>query len=221
MTRWLAAMERRRRIAHRRRQAGERGQGLVEFALIVPLFLLILVVMIDFGFAFYAHLTVEYASREGARVGAALAAGSSSLPCAQVDDYVIAAVQRVLESAGLAVDLDPSDPQAAGVKWIRIYKSDTSGLGYSGGPYNEWRYSAGGGPTVDGRVLDFAKQSEAWSACTRLNGATPDSIGVAVSYSYAWVTPIARITTLVPVFTPLATIQFVDKTVMALNPTFP
>ena len=39
-----------------------RGQSLVEFALIVPLIMLILVAIIDFGFMFYTHMTVEYAS---------------------------------------------------------------------------------------------------------------------------------------------------------------
>jgi Flp pilus assembly protein TadG len=220
VSRLLAAAERRRRIAHRRRLAGERGQGLVEFALIVPLFLLILVTMIDFGMGFYTNLVVQYASREGARVGAALASGSSTLPCAQVDDYVMAAVQRVLESAGLAIDLNATG--GGGVSWIRIYKADASGAGWTSSLKNEWRFSAGGGPTVDGRVLDFAKQgTDGWSACSRSNGTPPDSIGVAINYTYAWITPIASITKLVPTFAPLSQLTFIDKTVMALNPTYP
>jgi Flp pilus assembly protein TadG len=211
-------------VKRQRQRARERGQGIVEFTLILPLFLLMLVAMIDFGFAFYTNLTVEYASREGARVGAALAAGSSTLPCAQVDSYVMAAVQRVLESAGIGIDLNASG--GGGVNWIRIYKStDAAGGGYTtAGNYNQWTYSAGGGPMVDGRVLDFVGPTEAaasWKACTRNNGANPDSIGVAISYTYAWITPIARITTLIPPFAPLSQLTFVDKTVMALNPTFP
>ncbi len=222
MTRYLAAIRRRRCLAR------ERGQGLVEFTLIVPLFLLMLVAMIDFGFAFYTNLTVEYASREGARIGAALAAGNSTLPCGPasgkpgpyVDDYVMAAVQRVLESAGIAVDLNASG--GGGVNWIRIYKVTTAAGGDYNTNYNQWTYSAGGGPTVDGRVLDFVQGSVGWSACTpRLNGATPDSIGVAISYTYAWITPIAGIAALLPGGSSISTLQWTDKTVMALNPTFP
>ena len=192
---------------------------MVEFVIIVPSFLLILVGLVDFGFVFYSNMTLEYASREGARVGSALAAGngpSSSLPCGKVDDHVIAAVERVLESAGIAVPLDPSIPAKGGVQWIRIYKATgiTDGSGYAtGGNYNQWTYSAGGGPTVDGTVLNFRKGTESWSACGRVNGASPDAIGVAISYTHAWVIPTG------PLFG--GTISLLDKTVMVLNPTYP
>ena len=51
----------------RPRSRREGGQSLVEFTLIVPLFLMILFGMIEFGFVFTHDLTVEYATREGAR----------------------------------------------------------------------------------------------------------------------------------------------------------
>lgn len=48
----------------------EKGQGLVELAIILPLLLIILLGIIDFGRVFYAYVTVTNASREGARYGA-------------------------------------------------------------------------------------------------------------------------------------------------------
>ena len=45
-----------------------RGQGLTEFALIFPIFILLLVVVFDFGRAIYAHHTIANAARGGARV---------------------------------------------------------------------------------------------------------------------------------------------------------
>jgi len=48
----------------------EDGQSLVEFALIVPIFLLVLFAIVDFGMAFHAWITVTNSAREGARVGA-------------------------------------------------------------------------------------------------------------------------------------------------------
>jgi len=45
----------------------ERGQTLVEFALVVPLFVLILAGIFDFGRAIYAYHTLLNASREAAR----------------------------------------------------------------------------------------------------------------------------------------------------------
>ena len=57
----------------RRRDRGARsGQALVEFALIVPLFLLLLLGLLEFGFIFDHAMTVSYATREGARVGCGL-----------------------------------------------------------------------------------------------------------------------------------------------------
>ena len=49
----------------RRRQL---GQGLTEFALIFPVFILLLVLVFDFGRAIYAHHTISNAARAGARV---------------------------------------------------------------------------------------------------------------------------------------------------------
>jgi hypothetical protein len=48
----------------------EAGQALVEFTMILPLFLLILFALIDFGRGFYTWLLVTNAAREGARVAA-------------------------------------------------------------------------------------------------------------------------------------------------------
>jgi Flp pilus assembly protein TadG len=52
-----------------RRADGRRGQALVEFVLVVPLFLLLLAGMIDFGLGLNASITVTNAAREGARLG--------------------------------------------------------------------------------------------------------------------------------------------------------
>ncbi len=46
-----------------------RGQSLVEFAVSVPVFVMLLFGMLEFGFAFSHNLTLEYATREGARTG--------------------------------------------------------------------------------------------------------------------------------------------------------
>jgi len=53
----------------RKKDKGERGQSLVEFALIVPLFLLLVFAIVDFGMGFYSWITVTNAAREGARFG--------------------------------------------------------------------------------------------------------------------------------------------------------
>ncbi len=47
----------------------ERGQSLVELALSIPLLLLIVMGVIEFGFVLYAHVQVAAASGQGARAG--------------------------------------------------------------------------------------------------------------------------------------------------------
>jgi Flp pilus assembly protein TadG len=49
---------------------GRSGQGLVEFALVIPVFLLLLFGIIDIGRAVFAYTAVANAAREGARVAA-------------------------------------------------------------------------------------------------------------------------------------------------------
>jgi Flp pilus assembly protein TadG len=58
------------RLVRNKRGDGERGQALVEFALIVPIFLLLVFAIVDFGMGFHAWITVTNAAREGARIGA-------------------------------------------------------------------------------------------------------------------------------------------------------
>jgi Flp pilus assembly protein TadG len=59
------------------RVAGEDGAALVEFAFLVPLLILIIFGIIEFGWAFYQQLDVRHGVREGARL-AAVAADSTT-----------------------------------------------------------------------------------------------------------------------------------------------
>lgn len=73
MERELAAAEPSRsrlaRFATRLRKT-EAGQALVEFTMIMPLLLLLLFAIVDFGRGFYTWLVITNAAREGARVAA-------------------------------------------------------------------------------------------------------------------------------------------------------
>jgi hypothetical protein len=193
-----------RRPVHDRR----RGQSLVEYAMTVPVFLLILLGMLEFGFAFSHHLTMEYSTREGARTGASLANGSNEVACATVDDHVIAAVQRVLTGAGSQVSLNR-------IGEIRIYKANATGQEL--GPVNVWKLGAG--PTVEGAALKFRKTSSGWDACGRKNTTVStsdrvDSIGVSITYDYDFVTPLGSL--MGAAGTPQ--LHMTDRTVMSLNP---
>jgi len=54
------------------KQARQRGQALVEIALITPLLLIALYIPADFGIAFYMGNLTQNAAREGARIGSGL-----------------------------------------------------------------------------------------------------------------------------------------------------
>ena len=45
----------------------EKGQAMVEFAIVLPLLLLVICAIIDFGWIFYNNISVNNCSREGAR----------------------------------------------------------------------------------------------------------------------------------------------------------
>jgi hypothetical protein len=201
----------------------ERGQSLVEFAVLLPVFLLLLIGMLEFGFVFDHNISLSYASREGARVGAALANGGGALGCgtgqspnaATVDPQVIAAVQRVLTSPGSPVVL-------ARVQEIRIFRADSAGQ-QVGGQVNVWRYSPAGGPVVDGRPLDFRVVSVDWPACARRNdhrpeAGAPHSIGVGLVYRYDLVTGLGAVMRLAG-GSFAGSLMLSDATIMALNPT--
>ena len=55
-------------ITLQKRRRGERGAALVEFALAVPLLLVVIAGIVDFGFAFQRYEVITNAAREGARM---------------------------------------------------------------------------------------------------------------------------------------------------------
>jgi hypothetical protein len=208
------------RRLRRRGRRGQRGQGVVELTMVLPIVLMVVVIAAEMGLVFDDLLTVGYGSREGARVGSALAKGnvkdcSGGADPAGVDEAIVAAVQRILKSPGSGVDIDD-------VLEIRIFKATASG-GETAGAVNVWRYTGEGtGPEVDpgpGTLhIDFSPIAEPWPACMRVNnGPLTESIGVKVSYRYRMVTPIASVITLLG-GSQAATVTLTESTVMALNP---
>ena len=76
-------------------QDGRRGQSLVEFALVFPLFILLLAGMIDFGIGLYSYMTINNAARDAARLGSTMC---SANPCTGA-----VAARAVNASSGLGV----------------------------------------------------------------------------------------------------------------------
>jgi Flp pilus assembly protein TadG len=62
-----------------RRRSGERGAALVEFAILTPLLLLLVIGIVEFGWLFAQFNAVRHSAREGARYAAVNAGGNTAI----------------------------------------------------------------------------------------------------------------------------------------------
>jgi Flp pilus assembly protein TadG len=81
----------------RRRRRGQRGQSLVEMALMLPVFLMLMLGLLDFGRVLYAQHTFHQAAREAARTALADADETAAKYAA-----IRAAAVRAAPGTGLA-----------------------------------------------------------------------------------------------------------------------
>jgi Flp pilus assembly protein TadG len=81
----------------RRARSGSRGQTLTEFALILPVFLLVLVGILDLGRAAYAYNTVSNAAREGTRLA--------------IVDQSVTGIQDLAAQKSVGLGIDPTSVQ--------------------------------------------------------------------------------------------------------------
>jgi hypothetical protein len=187
-------MRRVRRKGIRGTGDGDRGQSMVEFALILPVFLIILMGMLEFGIVYNHRNAMAYAVREGARVGASLGNGGSN--SAGVDPAILAAVQRGLTDPILVEN----------IATIEIYQASSNGAPVPGKVDKYDRY---------GNAIGSA----GWPATSRTPGMTDDSIGIRVVYNFQPQTPLAI---LLGLFLngnpPYTTIPMTDMAVFRLEP---
>ena len=101
----------------------ERGQDLVEYALILPLFLFLVLSFIEISVLFFSYVTVSNAAREGARVATAVASSSCDQTC--VDNRARAAALELttgLPNNSIQVNITHPDPFVVNVE-VR-YRAD-------------------------------------------------------------------------------------------------
>lgn len=107
----------------RRIKSRERGAAAVEFAMVLPLFLLLVLGTIDYGYYFFVSEIVTNAAREGARAGSVLDPNASASVVAteakaRAEEYLKnggLTVQGVTSNAGTAVN-----PEAPAVPSVRV-----------------------------------------------------------------------------------------------------
>jgi Flp pilus assembly protein TadG len=96
------------RQSEQRRSGGQRGQALVEFALVATLLMLLFGGALDLGRVWYGSIGLESAAREGA-LEAAASPGSFVVgqPCDPATNRIMCRV--IGEAAGSFVTIDPAD----------------------------------------------------------------------------------------------------------------
>ncbi len=100
-----------------RRARNNKGTTVVEFALVLPIFLLLVLGIFDFGRYFFVEHTLQYATREGMRlalVGRRLDDGGNPMT------REASIIKTIKDNASLAVD--PSDPSLS----IYIFQIDSN-----------------------------------------------------------------------------------------------
>ena len=136
----------------------QRGQAMVEFALLLPIFLAVLFLIIDFGVGINRWVIVTNATREGARIGAV---GASTTDIAD---------KVAITSNGL---LDPADVT---VRYVDIDNNGKVDRGESVVVESDYEY---GLITPLGAFLSIAFDSISFHSCTDMRLELPISGAVA------------------------------------------
>ena len=164
------------READRRRRPREGGQGLVEFALCLPIFVFLLMGMVEFGFLYNNILTVQFAARQG--VSAAAAVGARRR-------------RRLHDPQGDRVRAHGPDRQDQ-ITFVDIFQSDSNGDPVSGkvNHYTRTRH-----PRLPGHARTSRTRSsggEGYPQTDRKDSlaAGLDIVGVQIGYLYNAITPI-------------------------------
>jgi Flp pilus assembly protein TadG len=90
------------RPSKHRRHRRQRGQSLLEFALVLPLLLIFLFAIIDFGMALRSYVTITNAGREGARYAVTCQTD------ADIQNRVVSTSSGLLTTADVSVEFTPT-----------------------------------------------------------------------------------------------------------------
>jgi Flp pilus assembly protein TadG len=104
------------------RRGERRGQAMVEFAFVLPVFIMLTIGVVDFSRAVLAYNTVAFLARDGARYGVAPAHGTSA-----INSYVSGRCRSVLSNTCYTPPLpSPLPANRAGISVTRGTCGSTS-----------------------------------------------------------------------------------------------
>ena len=171
------------------RKPNSKGQALVEFAFVFPIFMVLLVAVIEYGFLMNANLSASYATRDASLVAAE--SGNAS----QADCAILKKIEDDVNG--------PSDPR--NITSVQIYWADSAtGVikGTAADTYtrstvqtisctvsgNSFTLPYGNSPTL---LYPYTDRCNVINGNTCKSGHTGlDTIGVQITYNYTWHTPL-------------------------------
>lgn len=176
-----------------------RGQAMVEFMLILPLFLFLLIAIIEFAFVFSTLNSLSFAARDITLLGAE-GGDQQGTDCTMLDD-----LENVLGASSTTADISQ----------VEIFWSDDNGNVALPGASNIYQrtgtlncttlkgaavtlpytLTAGGYPEID-RCTTIA-------GCDLMVPPHPalDTLGVRITYTYQWKTPLSILLQMAPELT--------------------
>jgi hypothetical protein len=162
-----------------------RGQALVEFSLVILVFLTMFIGMLEFGFAFAVDMQTSFASRDATIVASESGGSASTADCAVLNlidkDTMAPANRSLIDHVSIFWATASGAVNNGAVQTYTI--GGILCLGWGG-----WSQTAGGYPAanrcaiVGGSATGFCQASP--------NHTGPDRIGVTIVYKYAWMTPL-------------------------------
>ncbi len=163
-----------------KRSTRAEGAAVVEFAVILPLLVVLLFGVVEMGLAFRSRLTVSSAVQSAARIGSVLGTDG------QADFATLQAV-----TAGLKGQFNPSD-----IVEVFIYRSDENGS-FLAAESNRYVYDPSDpacpwdpcplpGPSFEG----YGAPSGWAPAARNTLMPNPDILGVRISFQHNWITSI-------------------------------
>ncbi|MBD3913936.1 pilus assembly protein [Nocardioides hwasunensis] len=184
----------------RRRRGDERGAAAVEFALVLPLLLMLLLGTVELGLYMKDYVSMSSSVRGGARAASAAAdagpgtclASANPPPCTPANAPAFAqAAADTMQTAGMAMN-------SRDIQWVMIYKADADGFPIGAGgkvPDNctgdcvKYVWDAG----LNGGKGRFRFASGSWSSAS-VNACVnqSESVGVALRADHNWMTGLIK-----------------------------
>jgi hypothetical protein len=155
---------------------------MVEFAIVLPVFVVLFFGMIEFGFYFNAQLSLNFATRDASLLAAEAGSKDSNADCVilrKVDEDLSAPTS---ETRILRIHIFQADLTGASTGLEQLYTRGGSTACPGGGtvPY-----------TLSTNTFPFTTRCAQLEGCGASTSEPLDTVGVRVDYQYAWVTPMA------------------------------